>query len=60
MTTAEKVLEGLKILTQYPNSDICAEHDVIYAMPQEVSNEDLEKLKELGWRQYSDGFQIFV
>ena len=48
------VLEGLQILAKYfPDGDIAAEHDVIYAggdnSDVEISEEDLARLDELGW-----------
>ena len=48
------VLEGLQILAKYfPDGDISAEHDIIYAggdnSDVEISEEDLARLDELDW-----------
>ena len=49
-----RVLEGLQILAKYfHDGDFCAEHDVIYAGSDasdvEISEDDLNRLDELGW-----------
>ena len=58
MRTINEVAEGLIILSKYNNSDVCAEHDIIYAGPydpeEKISQEDRERLDELGWHIDSD------
>lgn len=52
MTSAQKIIEGLLILSKYEDNDIAAEHDIIYAGPNDtskISPEDVAKLEELGW-----------
>lgn len=52
MATIDEVIEGLKILKTYGAGSIDAQHDIIYAGPDEdskMSKEDVKKLKELGW-----------
>ncbi len=47
-----KIAEGLLIFAGYGNTDVCAEHDIIYAGPisdVNVSIEDQMKLEDLGW-----------
>lgn len=49
------VMEGLKILLKYyPDGDVCAEHDIVYAGDgpdngKKVNKEDRKTLEELGW-----------
>ena len=48
------VVEGLQILLKYfPDGDIAAEHDVIYAGGDNddvsISDEDMKRLEELRW-----------
>ena len=52
MTLAQKIIEGLQILSKYEDNEIAAEHDTLYAGPldaESVSEEDKAKLEELGW-----------
>lgn len=46
-------VEGISILAKYVNEDeyVSTEHDVLWFGPEasEVSDEDTEHLKELGW-----------
>lgn len=48
----KELIEGLQILDKYPNGYISAEHDIIYAGPEDISkitSEDQKALKKLGW-----------
>ena len=55
MGNAERVAKGLLIFLKYdPDSDVCAEHDIIYAgvgrkVQDEITPEDQKELKNLGW-----------
>ena len=55
MSNAERVAKGLLIFMKYdPESDVYAEHDIIYAGPSrknlgEISDVDAIELKKLGW-----------
>jgi hypothetical protein len=62
------VIEGLQILAKYVDAnsnDVAAEHDVIYgpyAADLNITDEDKEKLEELGWFIDSevDSWAVFV
>lgn len=59
LTRYQKIIEGLQILSKYEDSEIAAEHDIIYAGPHDgskVSSEDFTRLEELGWHIDSDTF----
>lgn len=47
----EKLTKGLQILEKYPDSQVSAEHDTIYAGPDatKVSSQDVKELEDLGW-----------
>lgn len=70
MSKMEKVAAGLALLAQYQSQDesqgIAAEHDVIYAGPDEaeevVSQDHQQQLDELGWfvSEEFGCYQIFV
>ncbi len=63
MTTQEAVTLGLVILNQYPDCEICAEHDQIWAGPENIkliSKEDMKYLKSYGWFVDEDSLSIFV
>jgi hypothetical protein len=49
----EEILEGLKILMNYGNSNFSAEHDQVYAGSDEsvesIKEDDKKKLEDLGW-----------
>jgi hypothetical protein len=50
--TIAKVINGLMILAKYEGVVIAAEHDEIFAVPDnpdDVSNEDIKELDALGW-----------
>jgi hypothetical protein len=55
--STKKVIEGMSILLSYYNNpdgfNVAAEHDVIYMYrtDKSLSNEDLNKMIELGWFQ---------
>lgn len=58
MATVRKVIDGLTILARYDpdgldSHSVSAEHDVIYGPgpgdPDAVTEEDRERLEELGW-----------
>lgn len=57
MASYSRVVAGLTILARYePNgmeADLAAEHDEIFASgvePDKISQEDRDRLRELGWR----------
>lgn len=63
MDTIHKIIVGLQIvLASKSTSDVCAEHDIIYAgMPEEMTDEENKKMKELGWHVGdADSWAIFV
>lgn len=55
MTTIKEAIEGLKVFAKYGEGDICAKHDIILAVAGsylnevELTQEDKDKLEELGW-----------
>jgi hypothetical protein len=53
MATMKQMAAGLTILMKYdPEGSCSAEHDILYAGPDEqgkVSEEDQKKLEDLGW-----------
>lgn len=52
MATLNEVIEGLQIFLKSGGeaSNICAEHDIIYASSDaDLSKEDEKALEELGW-----------
>lgn len=50
MDRASKVITGLVIMNKYDGVEISAEHDIIYAGPDEdMSKEDVKELEQLGW-----------
>jgi len=58
MNQYEKLIEAFTIFTKYPHSEyINAEHDEIISgpSPDDVSEEDIKRLDELGWHVDSDG-----
>jgi len=63
----KKLIEALQIFLKYGNPDYPThcEHDVLYICgiePKDVSNEDKEKLEELGFfpDDEGEGFQSFL
>ena len=52
MRLIEKIVEGLKILSKY-EGHISAEHDIIYAGPdnpkEDMLEKDFERMEQLGW-----------
>lgn len=62
MSSIEQLIEGLKIFAKY-NGDVSAEHDIIYASPnrmrdEQISQEDQDKLNELEWK-FNDGLEVW-
>jgi len=58
-----KVLAGLQIIAKYDEDfEVHAGHDEILAGPGiEISKEDTEKMKELGWTdEEGDGWRVFT
>ena len=58
----EEVAAGLQIIAKYPNPDINAEHDVIYARCDgDMGHQDETALKEASWHisEYG-GWEYFV
>lgn len=61
-----EIIEGMQILQKYYEKDgwhVGAEHDIIYMYEtsRPVSEEDREKLDQLGWRfNDSNGWEKFV
>jgi len=52
MTRAEKVAQGISILSKYPGLEVAAEHDQFYFGPSDdslVLDEDKKLLEDLGW-----------
>jgi hypothetical protein len=50
MPKIECVAKGLTILARYPDSEMCASHEMISAGPDtEVDADDAVRLKALGW-----------
>lgn len=63
MSSIEQLIEGLKIFAKY-NGDVSAEHDIIYASPnrmrdEQISQEDQDKLNELEWK-FNDGLEAWM
>lgn len=63
MATIADVVDGLNILRKYwPNSDVSAEHDVLYAGGDQAKVQmqpgDLELLEKLHWR-YNSTFDCW-
>lgn len=58
MASVMKVIEGLQILSRYPeSSNVNAERDIIYAGPpssEVVSDDDRKRLHDLGWHVSSE------
>lgn len=53
LTKVQKCAAAFAIFARYSAEEVSAEHDVIYAgpNPDKVSREDIDILKELGWRE---------
>lgn len=49
MNDLKRLLAGLEIFNKYGDSDVSAQHDIIYAGRETTNQEDSAKLKELGW-----------
>ena len=52
MATMDQIADGLRILRQYGDDDVSAEHDVIYASqapPESMGTVDRADLARLGW-----------
>lgn len=52
MDKFEQIVKGMTILKKYGDLGICAEHDSIYAGPDDyadVTKEDKEALDTIGW-----------
>lgn len=61
MTTFEQIYQGLTIFRKYKNPEIEPAHDEVYAGAEEpISEEDVIKLKELGWIDDGDYWSIFT
>lgn len=65
MIRSEQIIKGLQILAKYPDNDIAAEHDIIYAGPvrsETISTKDAKELEELGWHidSETDSWSKFV
>lgn len=60
----KNITDGIAILAKYPNGYFAAEHDEIWAGPEDqevVSDEDQKRLQELGWdKQDGMGWHRFV
>lgn len=57
MAMISDLIEGFQILQKYVGSDEHiggADHDIIWGVDCEVSEEDAKRLNELGWHQDSD------
>lgn len=63
MSKRKDIIKILQICEEYdPDEWICAEHDVIYVLRSDVkvSDEDKNKLDELGASKSSEGWMVFV
>jgi hypothetical protein len=52
--TMKELRDGLNVLLKYGDGAVCADHDVIYAGPNDITPEDLgdfdgNRLDDLGW-----------
>ncbi len=60
----QKILRGIEIiLSVQPETDFCAEHDIIYFgsyTPEDFTPEQLKELDELGWREEVDSWSHYV
>jgi len=65
MLKINEVIQGLKVFAKYHNqgADVCAEHDIIYAMTSaDLTESDTTELEALGWHfdTDADSWAIFV
>ncbi len=61
MTRFEQFRAGLDIIGRYPDPQVYAEHDVIYAGHYAATSaEDTQKLIDLGWHEEYDSWAFFV
>ena len=61
----KNVIAGLTIIAKYDSTDICAEHDAIYAGAsawEAMTDAEYEQMEENGWHWDEDAqsFRIFV
>ena len=59
----KNILEGLKIIEKYDaSSDFCAEHDQVFCGSYDLpmTDEDKEKMDELGWFEDDDSWSHFT
>lgn len=57
------VLDGLAIFAKHGGTDVCAQHDKLYAGPSidaELSPEELAQLEADGWFEDEDSWAIFT
>ena len=57
MSLATPVIEGLIILDKYEENELAAEHDILFAGPddtEKITAKDREQLEALGWFIHSD------
>jgi hypothetical protein len=52
-TKAQRIAEGLALIAAYPSAACDAQHDVLYAGADELTDADATSLKALGWH-YDD------
>lgn len=56
----KNIAEGLTIIAGYEDGRLCVMHDEIHAGSDNVSDEDMARLKELGWIFEGEGWMCFT
>jgi len=60
VSTLERLYAGISILIKYQEGHACTYHDAIMlGDPSQVSAEDLERLKALGFTEHDEGCFVF-
>ena len=58
MTRIEELIAGLQIVAKYPHPSVDAQHDIIYALASDVSEEDKKFMLDNGWH-WEDEYECF-
>ncbi len=60
MSTLQRLYAGLSILIKYQEGHVCTHYDsLMLGDPAQVSPEDLERLKALGFTEHEEGCFVF-